>query len=198
MRCINRRGDVFPVQLLVTWVIFILVAILLFSLFWVSAWTLKGKVSSQDVAEENIMVAEGGLALRSWLATRLDAPVATFLPTKESGEPVDSWKGTFADALRAVQANDTCVVALADEGQGYSRASTAGYSAVYNTKVPAGLCRAFFLRTVLYWRVLAPDDAFSLSTGKFTIGLGTEQAGLIGVQTVPGSPPITVRLEVEE
>ncbi len=196
MRRIGRRGDVFPVQLLVTWVVFVLVAVLLFGLFWASAWVLKGKVASQDVAEANVAAADGGLALRSWLATRLDVPLDVFLPANASAPSVGAWNGTFADGLRAVLADPACVAALAADGGSYPRAGAAGYDAVYDARLPEGLCRAFFLRTVLYWRVVAHDDAFLLDAGAFSIGHGTDAPTLAGVQAVPGEPAVTLRLEV--
>jgi len=193
LHSLTRRGDILPLQAILGILLLVVVAALIFGLFWVQARRFHASVTDPTVAEESAKAFGAGVALRAYLRTRLDTDLDAFLPAGQQGLRVGAAPMTFADALHRISKDAACVAALKKAGATYPPAGDT-FTGLFQANVPPGLCRTFFLRTVLYWRVLARNDTFSLSTDSFTIGRGTSAPLLQGVQPVPDKLTLTLRL----
>jgi hypothetical protein len=223
----SRRGDIFFLQEFVAIFILVFVAILIFGLFWFSSWQFRSKVEKSTTVTESFAVTKGGVILRSYLSTRLDEPVEKFLPAGVSDVAVESQDLTFAEAIRRIRNDPACVAALSKHGASYKPITNLSKRAEFlqvfaETEIPDGLCRSFFLRTVLFYRAISPYDGFLLTVGapkQYVIGAGkplklgwsfagwagmapliipgtTLPAVAQGIQDIPGEPPTNLQLVV--
>jgi len=151
LHSLARRGDILPLQAILGILLLVVIALLIFGLFWVQARRFHASVTDPTVAKESARATFGGVALRTYLATRLDTPVATFLPASVQDVSVGSAPLTMAAALHQLQHDKECLDALKKAGLTYPVANRDDFKKLFQTDVPAGLCRTFFLRTVLFW-----------------------------------------------
>ncbi len=191
---LTRRGDIFPLQTIILFLILILLIVLVFGLFWVQALRFHDNLSNSTTATQSAQVSFGGIALRTYLSTRLDEPIENFLPPNVQGVSVGSAPLTMADALLKLKNNPECLQALKREGVTYPPANRDDFVKLFQTSVPQGLCRTFFLRTILFWRVVAQNDTFFLDTSDFKLGFGGDEVVLRGEQSLPGGVSVSVTL----
>jgi len=166
----NRKGDVFFIQDFFAIAILVFIGILIFGLFYLGSIHFGSKVGSSGAIQESVVSTRGGETLRVYLATRMDEPQAKFLPAGvqlSSQIPADN--RTFGEAIIAIAQDDACAKALADNGKDYPASdgkSASSYAAALGDaatqQIPDGLCRAFYLRTLLFFRTLAPSDDYLL------------------------------------
>jgi hypothetical protein len=222
----SRRGDIFFLQEFAAIFVLVFVAILIFGLFWFSSWQFSEKVKKSTTVTESFASTKGGVIVRSYLSTRLDLPVEAFLPAGVSGVLVESQDMTFAEAIRRISRDPACLAALNEQGASYKPVMNLSrrdeFVQVFDeTEIPDGLCRTFFLRTVLFYRVISPYDGFVLTVGapkQYAIGAGKPlttgwqfaSIGLLplvipgtklpavaqGIQAIPGEPPTSLQLVI--
>jgi len=172
MRLHGRKGDIFFFPDIFAWLILIGAAILFFGLFWLSATAFQSKLSDQQHAEEGFAVTQGGTALRTYLATRMDEPIGKYLPPNVTGAaPADFTQDeanmTFGEALPIIMSDSTCRQAISQHGRSYD-----GIAALRDGMTP-GTCRTFLLRTILFYRMFTADTfVLQASRGSDTIRIG--------------------------
>lgn len=201
----RRKGDVFFIQEFIAILILLFIGVLIFGLFWFQAQRFAAKVSSSDELRESYASERGGTVLRTYLSTRMDLPTERFLPSG-SQLYVSPHPLTFGEAIPLLFEDRACVVALAANGASYEAMARMeeGYDLFAATELPDGLCRDFFLRTVLFHRVLTRSDSFRVEasdgTRRFAIGLAPEQARdwtVLLVGTTPLPLPFTIAPDLD-
>ena len=222
----HRTGDVFFLQDFVAYAILVTAGVLLFGLFYGSAKTFGDRVSGSDLAEESLAAVRGGEILRAYLSTRMDEPAEKFLPLpipSATTTTLPAFPLTFSDAMRRISTDEKCLDALANRGTSYDEMGNDAQTfrrVLAEQQVPEGLCRAFFVRSVLCFRSLGTDDfalTFKLENSAFTIGKGAQpltrsvpsslgiaflsssnikSGAMVGSQTIPGDVPLEISLLV--
>jgi hypothetical protein len=218
----NTRGDEFPLQMVFGYVIIAIVAIMIFGLFVFVAKIYGSTAGESTTMTDSAATAKGGVILRTYLSTRMNEPVEKFLPKDAPFVTVGSSGYTFAEALRAIAKDDTCMEALRDYGEDYPEAGEDGFGGLFSEEeLPLGTCREFFLRTVLFFRAISPNDRFKLAVPEKELKIGLSAADdtqawnsiVLSLalkypiwispcrpqseQPLPGDPPLTVQLFID-
>lgn len=115
---------------------------------------LKSKLADQQGVVGSVAVAQGGDALRVYLATRMDEPIANYLRPEQNPADFASENAnmTFVDAIPLILQDGACVKALQRYGRSYTN-----YSALAQAMTP-GLCRAFLVRTIYFFQPFVGDN----------------------------------------
>ena len=144
---------------IVAYVGIVFLAILIFGIFLILRSQMAAK-SADAATPMTLGVLNGNIALQSYLRTRLDEDAATY------GHDAPPGEGTMADGLAAAMADATCRDWLIANGK-------YGGKDPFALTPPAGACRAFFQRTVLFFRSVCGDDYFlQLTTAGQQVRIG--------------------------
>lgn len=136
----------------------VLVAILIFGIFLILRSQMEVK-SVDATTPVTLGVFNGNIALKAYLRTRIEE-------TTKRGHDAPPGEGTIADGLAAAMANTTCRDWLRDNGK-------YGDKDPFALTPPQGVCRAFFQRTVLFFRSVCGDDYFlQLTTDGQSVRIG--------------------------
>ncbi len=165
----RRSGDVFFIQDFYALLLFVLLALLLFVLFALLGKHFQEKIGGQAV--EGLAVSVGGSTLRAYLGTRLDEPLAKFLPPGADASLLATIKGhgiTFQEAIVLIAEDEECLKALRKHGAGWTPPFLDDSDSFLQRllapveQVPSGLCRDFLARTLLFFSALEPRSQYQL------------------------------------